>query len=428
MGTAVWRLSASRWLLGLAPIVAVLFGASVVVFAILNRPIIAIDAALYQHVGWLVTRGGIPYVDIWDINPPLTFALTAGLAFLSGGNMLLLHALSAAVTLLVSVASVLLVGWLAARVTGEDIAALAAGLVLLAVPEVYGLPPYGVRSQYFALLSVAAALALAYRDRPLLAGVSVSASAGFWQPGIAAVPIVLGMILQRSGRRGFRRAAFGGLALAALTVFPFVAVGAVVPMVVETVVAPLYGQAPYTLLGRGYATLNALGYAAALLPVAGYGWLLAFVSRDRWWVPAGGLVYTGVALFLNMNGSLDLLLWLVFVALGVAIAVESVAARSLCRLGLVVFVGLTVLVAPVWHVPAAPLKEPVETGQETASAKKVTQIRDHHLSVPGMRTIYWQKLRPETCHYRLSWTERRWILRTGARLGDETCGAWSDWR
>lgn len=428
MRTAAWRQSGPRWLLGLAPIVAVLFGASLAVFAILDRPIVATDAALYQHVGWLATRRGVPYVDIWEINPPLTFALTAGLAFLSGGDMLLLHASSATVTLLATVASVLLVGWLAARVTDEDAAGLVAGLVLLAVPELYGHPPYGVRSQYFALLSVVAALALASRDRPLLAGASVAASAGFWQPGIASVPIVLGMTLQRSGRRGLRRATFGGLALATLTVFPFVAAGAFVPMVVETVIAPLYGQAQYTLLGRGYAIVNALGYATALLPFAGYGWLLALTSRDRWWVPAGGLIYAGVAMFLNMNGSLDLLLWLVFVALGVAIAVESVAARPSYRVGLVALVGLTVLVAPAWHLPTAPLKEQVETRQEKIGAKKVTPIRDHHLSVPGMRTIYWQKLRPETCHYRLSWTERRWIVRTGARLGDEICGEWSDWR
>lgn len=420
-----WRPSDSRWCLGLVSVVAVLFSVSILAHIVSEKPMIAIDAALYQHVGWLVTRGGVPYVDIWDINPPLTFALTAGLALLAGGDMLLLHHLSAAVTLLTTAASVLLVGWLAARVTDEDIAGFVAGLVLLTVPEVYGLPPYGVRSQYFALLFGVAALALAYRDRPLLAGASVAVNAGFWQPGIGLVPLVLGMTAHRNGRRGFERAALGGLGVAALTVLPFVAAGAAVPMVVETVIAPLYGRAPYTLLGRSYEILDTLGYATVLLPVAAYGWLLALDSRNRWWVPAGGLVYTGFAVFLNMNGSLDLLLWLVFLALGVALVAESTATRPSYRLSLAALVCLVVLAAPVWHLDTgSPLKESIETRQEDASAKKVTPIRDHDLSVPGMRTIYWQKLRPETCHYRLSWTERRWIVRTNARLGGETCGEW----
>ena len=422
----MWRSSVSGWLVGLIPVVVGLFGASIVSFAIADQPSIAVDAALYQHVGWLITRGGTPYVDVWDINPPLTFALTAGIALLTGGNMLYLHAASAAITLLAAAASVLIVGRLAAHVTGEDTAGFVAGLVLLAVPELYGLPPYGVRSQYFALLCIVTALALTYRDRPLLGGASVAAGAGFWQPGIGAVPILLGMILRRSGRDGVRRAIYGGIGVASLTVFPFVAVGAVVPLVVETVIAPLYAQAPYTLLGRGYAILEAVGYAVILFPVAAYGWVLALASRDRLWVPAGGLVYTGIAVFFNMNGSLDLLVWLVFVALGVAIVVESASVRSAARVGLVALVGVTVLVAPIWHLPDAPLREPIETRQEAVGAETVTPIRDHHLSVPGMRTIYWQKIRPDKCHYRLSWTERRWIVRTDATPADKTCGIWPE--
>lgn len=423
---SMWRSSIPRWFLGLTSIVVGLFGASIAAFVISDQPIIDVDAALYQHVGWLITRGGIPYVDIWDINPPLTFALTAGVALLTGGNMLYLHAVSAMITLLSAAISVLIVGWLAVRVTGEDAAGLVAGLVLLSVPELYGLPPYGVRSQYFSLLFIVTALALTYRDRPLFAGASVAAGAGFWQPGIGAVPIVLGITLRQSGQRGVRRAIYGGVGVAGLTTLPFVAVGAVVPMVVETIVAPLYSQAPYTLLGRGYAILHALGYTAVLLPVAGYGWLLAFISRDQLWVPAGGLIYTGIAVFLNMNGSLDLLVWLVFVAFGVAITVESVSTHAAFRIGLVALVGIAVLIAPVWHLTSPPLKEPIETRQEAVGAKKATLIGDHHRSIPGMRTVYWQKVQPNKCHYRLSWTERRWIAHTDAAFTDKICGKWPD--
>ena len=424
MGATSWQFSIPVWLRGLAPVVAVVFLGSIGAHAVAEQPIIAYDAAFYQYVGWLITRGGTPYVDIWDVNPPLTFVLTAGLAFLAGGNMLLLHILSATTTLLSVLASVLVVGWLAAFVTGEDVAGIVAGIVLCSVPEVYGLPPYGVRSQYFSLAFVVVALALVHRDRPGLAGASVAAAAGFWQGGIVAVPLVLGMIWSRRGRHGVRRAVSGGIGVTALTVFPFVAAGAAGPMVVETVVAPLYGRAPNTLLGRGFAILAVLGYTAFLLPVASIGWVHALASRDRLWIPAGALLYGGFALFGNMDGALDLLLWLVFVALGVSIVVELVSDRLSYQIGLVALVLTVVLVNPVWHLSDAPIEDSVESARDDVEAERAPPTPLRHISPTEMRTIYWQKRRPETCHLRLSWTERRWIHRTDATLNDETCGEW----
>lgn len=43
-----------------------------------------------------------------------------------------------------------------------------------------------------------------------------------------------------------------------------------------------------------------------------------------------------------------------------------------------------------------------------------------------MQTIYWDQLEPETCHYRLSWNEIRWVVMTDDRLDAQKCDGWPD--
>lgn len=201
---------ATRWFGPLLAGVSATMGASVVAYAIADQPPASIDSAFYQHVGWYVLQGATPYVDVWDVNPPLTFGVAAVLALLVGGDVLLLHVAGAGLTAFVVVASVLLTGLLAYDLTGDDAAALAAGLVMLAVPEVYGLPPYGIRSQYFALLFGLVGLVLVRRGRPFAAGASVAAAAGFWQPGAGFALLVVGMAARRDGWAGTASNVAGG--------------------------------------------------------------------------------------------------------------------------------------------------------------------------------------------------------------------------
>lgn len=413
-----------RWVVVVLPCLAALFGGSIAAYVAADRPPIGTDPAFFQHTGWYVVHGATPYVDVWDVNPPLTFGVAAALALVAGGNMFALHALSAGLMILVVAAAVLLTGWLAYDVTGDDAAAVVAGFVMLLPPPVYGLPPYGIRSQYLALLFGVLGLALVRRRRPFAAGASVAASAAFWQPSAGLAPLVVGVAAQRGGRSGALWAVAGGGSVAALVVLPFAAAGALVPMLLQTVAAPLYGHAPFSLPGRGYELVLELGYGVAVAPLAFYGWLR--VARDRrayWWVPAGGLLFGAQILLVNLNGSLDLLLWLVFVALGVAIAVESRPSRR--QWAIAAAVGLIVLTGPLWHLaPVVPLEPAVEERRDRAQPDQRPALAAAESSVPDVRTIYWQKLRPETCHYRLSWTELRWIAGTGAQLDEERCGQW----
>lgn len=413
-----------RWALVLVTCVTMLLAAGLVGYLAVDAERISTDSALFQHTGWYMTQGAIPYVDVWDVNPPLTFLIAAGLALLTGGNMVALHVASVALTVVAVLAGVVLTGWVAFDVTGDDAAAVAAGLVVLAVPEMYGLVGYGIRSQYFAFAFGALALALVRRDRPAWAGASAAASAGVWQPGGGLALLVVGIAGQRGGRRTALAAVGGGLALATLVVVPFAAAGAVVPMVVQVVVAPVVGGEPYTLVERGYQLLLTMGYAVVVLPIGLLGWIRA--ARDRsseWWIPAGGVLFSLMLAVVNFNGSLDAALWLLFAGLGVALVVAKLPAGWRWR----VVAGLAVLVAvaPVWSVvPATPLKSPVEAGAERAEPETVPALVETQSSVPPMWKIYWQQRIPERCHYRLSWTELRWIATTPADLDAEECGRW----
>ncbi|WP_137291079.1 DolP-mannose mannosyltransferase [Natronorubrum halophilum] len=434
----------SDWLVVLGPIVVLMFVVGFAIYRVEDPPMVT-DPAFFQHTGWYVLQGGVPYVDIWDVNPPVPFGITAALAAVSGGDMFVLHALSVALTVTVAAASVLLVGWVARLLTGEDIAAIAAGLSMFVLPALFILPMQGVRAQFYALFFGVAALALALRDRPFLAGVAAALAAGSWQSGGAFAPLIVGMAYQRAGGRGALSAIAGGGVVTGAVVLVFAAAGALVPMIVQTILAPLVAGSPYTLAERVYSILLVFGYASVLIPVAVYGWADAVVrDRSRWWVPAGGLILGLQVLFVDMDGATDALLWLAFVAFGVAIAVERAvswrsmtdrrggdAARTSHRrvaiVAVVAVVGLLVVSGMVWNHSSLSPQSTLETMQQEAEPEgEELPITPADGDVPSMQTIYWEQLKPETCHYRLSWNEVRWISMTDDRLDARECGAWPD--
>ena len=430
------------WIAVLGPIVAILYATGFAAYLLTEWPTIAIDPAFFQHTGWYVLQGGVPYVDIWDVNPPVPFAITTALAAIAGGNMYVLHLLSVILTLLVAAAGVLLVGWVAFLATEEDAAAVAAGLTMLVVPELFVLPLAGVWAQFYALFFGALALALALRDRPFLAGAAAALSAGSWQSGAAFLPLVVGMTYQRTGGTDALRTVAGGGVVIGVVVLVFAAAGALVPMVVQTVIAPLVAGSPYTLAERVFSILLVFGYGSVLLPVAFYGWAhtAACDRRSRWWIPTGGLLLGLQVLVVDLDGSTDAFLWLAFVALGVAVTVDrAIAWRSVAanrpsddanrtnryRWTVVVLVaGLIVLSGLAWNAGSPPPKSTLESMEQEAEPDEDLPISPGDADSPSMRTIYWEQLQPETCHYRLSWVEVRWIAMTDDRLDAERCDGW----
>jgi len=416
----------AHWFRCLAVAAAVvLVVATVVKFAVepfeVNR-----DSALFQHAGWYITQGATPYVDFWDLKPPLVYAVTTLLALLSGGNMAVLHVLSVFVAVLAVYSGVVLVGVLTHRLTDDGFAAVVAGLTMFVVPTVYAFPASGIRPKYFAFCFGTAALLLAVEDRPALAGVAAATSAGFWQLGGGLAILVVTMGFQRGGWRAAGRTVAGGLAVAVAVVGPFVAAGLAIPLFVETVLAPVYGVEGYTVAGRLLAVVVEIGIGGvAFIAVGAYGWLrgVATDRRRHWWVALGGVGYTG-QIFLEMQGAIELILLFLFLSVGVGIIVAHAELPSR-RWRVVAVVALLALAGGYWAAaPVTPLKDDLEETQVELDGPKYEELPPIPEGAPSMQTIYWEKQRPEMCHYRFGEKQRAFEARMGGDLTKSQCGQW----
>lgn len=217
--------------------------------------------------------------------------------------------------------------------------------------------------------------------------------------------------------------------MAVLAIIPFLLWGALVPLVIESVVVSLVTPTPVTVLGRIYNTLDALGYATVLLPVAAVGWVwstsvLNGCSDAQWWMLGGGVLFSAQVLFFDGEGWPDIMTLLLFVALGVGVVAASQPRAR--RWILVGFLALLIVTGPVWADSAtAPLRTefdgvqqryPTQTSEGAEAA--IEQSR------PSMQEIYWEKIEPETCHYYFGGIEVQWTRHTSASLTDQQCGQW----
>lgn len=383
------------------------------------------DSALFQHAGWYISQGATLYVDIWDLKPPLIYAVTTALAVFSGGNMAVLHLLSVAVSIVTISAGVALVGVLTHRLTDDGVASMAAAGTIFVVPSVYAYPAAGIRPKYFAFLFATAALLLAVDDRPLASGAAAAACAGFWQLGAPIALLVVAMGWRRGGRVGLGRAIGGGLLVTAAVVLPFVLTGLSIPLFVEVVLAPIYGIERYTVPGRLLRLVFELGYGVLLVPIGVYGWYGAVAAdRDRyWWIAVGGGGYT-LQIFLEFQGAIEIILLLVFLALAVGLLVADAGSPSR-RSAVIGVVLLLAASSGYWAAgPVTPVKDRVANASDEHSTPAYESLPADPEGVPSMQAIYWGKLEPDICHYRLGHKQKHFVQVTGGTLAKSTCGRW----
>jgi hypothetical protein len=415
-----------RWLPLLVATVAVVLAAATVGRHLLTPLAVSRDSALFQHAGWYVLRGATPYVDFFDVKPPLIYAVTTVLAALSGGNMAVLHLLGVAVAAAAVGAGVVGVGVLTHRVTGDGTAAYAAGVSLFVFPTVYAFPSLGIRPKYLAFCFGVGALVWAVDDRPAASGAAAAASAGFWQLGALVAALVVAVGYRRGGRRGAGLTVAGGVAVAAAVVAPFVAAGLTVPLVVETVIAPVYAVERYTLAGRVLEAVVEVGLAGVVLVgVGAYGWLqgLDRATARYWWVAAGGAAYA-LQFLLEMQGAIELVFLFAFAGVGVGavVAGRRTAGRRLRVLALVVLLAAA---NGYWAAgPVTPARDGMEAAQETVGVSDYERLPERPADAPSMSTIYWEKRRPERCHYRFGKKQRYFAAETGGSLEKSRCGQW----
>ncbi len=399
-----------------------------------GKPALNVDSALFQHAGWYVTQGAIPYIDIWDIKPPLVIETTTVLAFLAR-DPLQLHLLSVAVTSAAAVGCSLLVGLLAHRLTSDGRAALLAGLTLLTMPGFYYLSANGFRSKYFTLFFGLVALALQLRNRSFLAGMAAAASAGYWQYGVIFAVLVVGIALEHRDRRALAQQILGMALVTTIVLLPILAWGALVPMLVEVVYVPLTSQSTQPLVQRLGKLVFYLAYALVPVTLGVFG--LATAGRQlprHWWVYAGA-AWGGFQILFDLDSAPDLFLLLVFLALGVALFAER--ARPQTRQWLSVVMGGIVVLNALWvgGIVVNPVSEEPDTVKSGVGAALTEIAESVDVSRPGkpprhgiprVQKLYWNTRIPPSCHYRLSETERNWLAKTGLPYDESRCGNLAD--
>lgn len=414
--------------------------------------VVGADPALYQHVGWYVTQGAAPYVHAFDVKPPLVFETTTVFAYLSGGNPYVLHGLSVIATGVMFTAIVVLVGKHTHRITGSARGALAAGLFLLAFAPFHVFPVDGLRPKYYALAAGLASLWLILEERPVLAGVAGAVSAAFWHVCIVFPVLALADTARSRSLRDAGLLTLGGIATAVVVLTPMVAWGAFEAMVTETLLAPTMTGEGGDVFFRGAKGILHLSWTLPLALVAAVGLVRTLVDRPgpRHWLGLAALLAATQLVFLDYDGSPDLFLGFVVLAIGFGayLAAASPSRRKALGglLGATLFVsvvgsgGFGVVFAPAWETGEQMREDPalvhrglqemktwIREGDGTNSSGAPTYPEiDSPYGRERIYEIYWEQIEPTSCHYRLADVELWWLEITGRPVMAETCGDWPD--
>lgn len=408
-------------LLAVAALLSQTMAVSRVVFRY-SRPPMTEDAAIFQHMGWYMVNGGALYADMWEPKLPLSYETTALLAVVTGDNMYALHLASVALMSFAVVGIVVLVGALTHDITGDVMAALVAGLSMLILPGFHLRPAYGYKAKYLVLLCGLLAIWLFLHDRPFLGGMAAAASVGYWQLGAVFPIVLLGLAIHRRSLRALGWVVAGGAVFTAVMLLPVLIQGTLEHMIVQAFIAPMLLPDPASIPLRLYAGVMHFKFGSPLVLAGGAG-LVWFASsdavRDHWWVLVGATWYAFTVFFVDfqVGGYTDLILGAAFVAIGIG-WLYVMASRRLRQVLLVVVVavvtlnvvalgGFGVVFAPVDTPEPAPMDELQVTNDEMVRSSAAIPN-----DIPEVRYIYWNRLRPDSCHYRLSNNEVRWIEMT----------------
>lgn len=136
------------------------------------------DAAIFGVLGEGITRGALPYRDLWDHKPPGVYLIAAAAAFMPGATWPWLWA--------ANVAALTWTGWFIARMAGV----LVAGITVIVI-GLWPLTLGGAQTESFAALPAAAAFYAANRKQWFWAGLLSGAAILFSFQLLAILPALI---------------------------------------------------------------------------------------------------------------------------------------------------------------------------------------------------------------------------------------------
>lgn len=284
------------------------------------------DSVIFEYIGWFLVEGNRLYIDVWEVKPPLAFEVTAVLALLAGEHVVLYHVLNLATNAVAIAAGAAAAAGIVDHLTDDALGAVVAGVAPFVLPVYFFRALVGFKPKYLIVATGLGCLYLAYRDRPLAAGVAGAAAVGCWQFALVFPACALGVCWQRGGRAGAGRVVAGGLVTAAVVLLPVLYWGALPAMVAETLLTPLLLAGEQPLPDRVLAIADALG---VWLPVALLGavGLVRRLSRDRlpraWPLLVVAGWFTVQLLALDYDNPPDLFPWVAVLSVGVGLAIAD---------------------------------------------------------------------------------------------------------
>lgn len=282
------------------------------------------DSIIFEYVGWYVTQGNRLYVDVWAVKPPLAFEVPAVLALVAGGSVVGYHVLNLLVTGGALVVGTAMAAGIVHELTDDFTGAVVAGLATFTLPFYFYRALVGFKAKYFVVAAGLACLYLAYRERPVLAGIAGAAAVGFWQLAVVFPLVGLGRTWQTSGRPAVKRFLLASAGTGAIVLLPVVAWGALPAMIAETVLAPLLVPESVDYANR---IQTVLGHLGTTLPVAliGLAGLVAALAPDRlqdeWPLVLVVGWFSLVILTVDYDYIPDLFPWFAMVAMGVGLVI-----------------------------------------------------------------------------------------------------------
>jgi dolichol phosphate-mannose mannosyltransferase len=242
--------------------------------------------------------------------------------------------------------------------------------------------------------------------------------AGFHQLGLVFALLAAGLAFQAGGRRALARSTVGMAVTSVVVVLPIVLLGAFIPMVIEVLLVTALVPEGDGVPERIKKFTELLSYASVLVLPGLLGILSAAVIdlRRTWWIAVGSVWYVMAALFLDLDGHGDIFALAIFLgALGFGLFCWLFCNTMGKR------VTLTLMLVPIaFNSVISPLPQPPGGGEKLVLNEQ---------GLPSIQYIYWHKIQPTTCHYRLSKIELNWMKITNGDFAERECGRFDEvWR